>query len=155
MQFPDVHFHVDAPHGAGRWPDEGMIVDLLDDPQPELPKAPGAYVLGTTSQALIYPWGVSKVFYIGESVNLRRRLRYHRQQTLKVKEGQIRWDHERNQFGAAYGMNCSWWTCPEGETTKDLEDRLLWDFWKRYGATPAANGQWTRKDLAKHKQAGE
>lgn len=148
MQYADLHFHVDALHGEGRWPDQGVISDLLADSQLDVPNASGVYILGTAGQALVYPWGSSRVFYIGESADIRRRLQYHRRQTLKISDGKIRWDHERNQFGAAYGTECAWWTCVEGETPKGLEDRFLWDFWRRYGATPAANGQWTRKESA-------
>ncbi|MDE0006752.1 MAG: hypothetical protein OXS50_00540 [Gammaproteobacteria bacterium] len=149
VHYSDLHFHVDAPHGNGRWPEQGVIADLLGDLHPDIPMAPGVYVLGTSAQALVYPWGTSKVFYIGESADVRRRLQYHRRQTLKVMEGEIRSDHERNQFGAAFGMECAWWTCAEGETSRGLEDRFLRDFWARYGATPVANGQWTRGESAK------
>lgn len=127
-----------------RWFDG--FIDLLEDDEEEIPEASGAYVLGTSDGTkLVYPWGMSPVFYIGKASNLRKRLADHKKFTNQA----IR-DHEelrfwpRYQYGAAYGIKLAWFTCRGKQRPGNLEASLIDDFYSRYGAIPSANGAWPK-----------
>ncbi len=134
-----------------RWPDG--IEDLMtDEALSKIPENAGAYVLGTTSgKNLVYPWGSSPVFYIGQSINLQNRLKGHRNVTT-----QAIYDHEelywwpRYQYGAAFGVTVAWYTVRGTQNPNSLEANLITSFYEMYGSIPVANGTWPSGLRPKH-----
>jgi hypothetical protein len=128
---------------SNRWP-HGIIDLLGDTPLTNIPETGGAYILGSTDNIdFIYPWGRSPIFYIGKAHNLRKRLRRHRRNILKVVE-----DHEethwwpRYQFGASFGTTLAWFSTSGRQTPEGLEADLINQFYWVYGSIPVANGSW-------------
>ncbi|MCW8347346.1 hypothetical protein MD535_15165 [Vibrio sp. ZSDZ65] len=71
-----------------RWPD-GFEEQVFDDDfdLSIIPEHSGAYVLGTSDGTkLVYPWGASPVFYVGQSKNLRKRIKDHLTYTQQAME---------------------------------------------------------------------
>ena len=119
------------------------LIDLLDD---ELPKttAGGAYVIGTADTMLIYPWGTSPVFYIGQAANLRQRLAGHKTMIQEAQEDYDHWYRPRHQYGAALGAHVAWYSRRGPESPRVIEGRLMDAFYEMFGAIPCANGAWSR-----------
>ena len=67
------------------WPDKD-VVDLLTVDTDLMTEEGGVYVLGTTSTQLVYPWGTSPIYYIGQSSSMRKRLTEHRGYILEGRE---------------------------------------------------------------------
>lgn len=135
-------FHL-AFHNA--WPG-GPPIDLLEAVDRDLPTEAGAYVLGAAGETmLVYPWGSSPVYYIGKADDLRQRLLVHRKHIFGALEDYWdRWWWPRYQYGAAFGASCGWFTSPK-KSAKELEAKLVEDFYLRFGSIPVANTQWPRK----------
>ena len=126
-----------------RWPD-GMINLIEIDDLSCIPNCNGAYVLGANSpHNLVYPWGTSPVFYIGQSTNLFNRITEHKKYILAAIE-----DHaEKNswpryQYGAALGAVIAWYSCRGQQDPNRLESDLINSFYECYGSIPVANGTW-------------
>lgn len=126
-----------------RWP-EG-IEDLLEDDVIEnIPITAGAYVLGSTNgQQLIYPWGSSPIFYIGQSNNLYNRLKDHKNAIIRAMDNheELNW-WPRYQYGAAFGATVAWYSVKGSQNPNSLESNLITNFYQTYGSIPAANGTW-------------
>jgi hypothetical protein len=110
-----------------------------------IPEQPGVYVMLSTRTEYTYPWseskgkGKSKVYYIGQSENLRGRIGRHK----KNLEGTIS-EHDpdmvywsRYEYGVHHGCNVVWVV---SQSPENAERRLLKTFALYYGAKPVANG---------------
>lgn len=131
-----------------RWHD-GMGNLLKDDLK--IPKTQGAYILGTDGENLIYPWGRSPVFYIGQSSNLAKRLADHKKYTEKAiydHDEQYWWP--RYQYGASFGVTVAWYSVRGTQNPNTLEASLIDHFYDFYGAIPTANGAWPSGLRPKH-----
>ena len=129
---------------ADQWPDRD-VVDLLTVDLDTIPEDGGVYVLGTTSTPLVYPWGTSPVYYIGQSGDLRKRLTGHRAAAVDARSFGRYWEswRPRYQYAAALGADCVWFTASNHDTTPEaLEAVLINEFYWLVGSTPAANGTW-------------
>ena len=112
------------------------------DETTQVPDGGGAYVLGTATTTLIYPWGDSPVFYIGKAAHLRRRLRTHRANARKAaRERDAHW-HPRHRYAEAFGAHAAWFHARDGETPEEVETALMQAFYRAVGAIPAANTTW-------------
>lgn len=108
-----------------------------------IPSKPGAYVLGSSDGTMLtYPWGSSPIYYIGQSSDLFKRIKTHKnyiQQAIK--------DHEeywwpRYQFGASFGADVAWYSARGTQNPNCLEADLMNLFYETYGSIPLANGTW-------------
>ena len=123
-----------------------MIDDLIGIADPEIPETAGAYVLGTSSNVMLtYPWGSSPVFYIGKADNLKKRALEHKGHIEDATH-----DHDKNhwpryQYGAAFGTTFAWYSVHGRQEPKNIESSLIEEFYKVFGAIPAANSYWPRK----------
>jgi hypothetical protein len=122
--------------------------DLLTWNQLEVPGEPGAYVLmaqpGVTFR---YPCGESPVFYIGQGMRLRGRLRRHRVGILEARNNRrLCLYRPTREYGAAFGAYYTFVVAPAGSRPKDLEDLLMARFAMQYRSLPVANGAgaWAR-----------
>ncbi|MCK5813052.1 MAG: GIY-YIG nuclease family protein [Cocleimonas sp.] len=124
------------------------FINLMDDEEDIdcIPNKSGAYVIGTSDGTMLtYPWGSSPVFYIGQSLDLHRRLLEHQRYICKAID-----DHEedswwpRYQFGASFGADVAWYSCRGIQDPKNLEADLINKFYETYGSIPLANGTWPK-----------
>jgi len=109
----------------------------------DIPEKPGVYVMLSTRTEYTYPWseskgkGKSKVYYIGQSENLRERIGRHK----KNLEGAISQEEpdtwSRYEYGVHHGCNVVWVI---SQTPENTEKKMLVDFALYYGAKPVANG---------------
>lgn len=102
---------------------------------------PGAYVIVSQGQYFPYPGGESKVMYIGESDNLRRRLIDHYNEYKKVCGKQYSQScPSRYYYMESFGAKVYCFYTRGGQTSKNLESDLIEYFTNRYGAIPVGNG---------------
>ena len=118
------------------------IFDLLGGDAGDIPEEPGAYVLGAADGTmLVYPWGTSPIYYIGESGNLRERLMGRRTGTQRAVDDHDQWMYPIFNYGAAFGAHAVWYLAGEIEP-KNVEATLINAFYETYGAIPTANHVW-------------
>ncbi len=128
--------------------DASPFYDFWDFHSHEVPNAPGVYILasrGTTH--FTYPGGNSPIFYIGQSVSLRGRLREHLRYARQAKENrQLPLYWPRYEYAAKFGARYCFIRTWQGIRPKALEDIVLARFAKRYLSFPVANGSgaWSR-----------
>jgi hypothetical protein len=115
------------------------------------PRTPGAYVLlarpGVTFR---YPVGESRVFYIGQSIYLRARLKGHRNHITEAMSPRRKCLYRPvGEYGAACGAYYSTILAGPGRDTIELEDQVLARFAQLHRSLPAANGAagWRRLRL--------
>ena len=142
MKDSNLIFYLDPAGKWGRWYDGGPT-DLHTGSLDEVPASGGAYVLGATGAQLVYPWGVSPIYYIGKADNLSRRLCEHQRLVTKCAEDcwTLYW-RTRYQYGTAHGMVAVWYELQNDETAAVLESDLLERFYCQYGSIPVANDKW-------------
>ena len=117
-----------------------MNIETLDIE--DIPEEPGVYVMLSDHTEYEYPWGKSQVYYIGESKNLRTRLRIHKRYCKQaISKPPREYFYARYEYAAHHGCNVGWVMSKTGKDTKTIENDLLVDFAKYYGAKPVANGQ--------------
>lgn len=120
--------------------DDYAIVDLATGDMSEVPDEPGAYVLGTADGTmLVYPWGSSPVYYIGESRSLAARLSDHSKHTKGTVDDHDAYWRQRYQYAAAFGAHAVWYLAGKVEP-KHIENELMLCFYDAFGAKPVANG---------------
>ena len=126
--------------------DDYAILDLSTGEMSEVPDEPGAYVLGTADGTmLVYPWGLSPVYYIGQAGNLAARLSDHSKYTQEAIDDHAAGDWwPRYQYGASFGVHAVWYLASEVEP-KNIEAELMSCFYDAYGSTPVANGAWSKE----------
>jgi len=120
----------------------------------DIPESPGAYILiGRRGEGFRYPKGRSPVFYVGQSADIRYRLREHLSNATWAQEARERKDKDRflyeprYHYAAAFGETYVWIPTWQGLTPKALEDRILAEFVRDHLAFPVANGQGSWKSL--------
>ena len=122
--------------------DDYAMFELVGGEVSDVPDEPGAYVLGTADNTmLVYPWGLSPVYYIGKAASLYARLSDHSNYTQGAAE-----DHRgpwwpRYQYGAAFGAHAVWYLAGD-EEPQNIEATLISSFYDIYGSIPVANQRW-------------
>jgi hypothetical protein len=117
------------------------IRDLMNCDRVDAPREPGAYILiATPGITFRYPRGESSVFYIGQTVRLRKRLRTHRKNILKANDQSQPVYRPVREYGAAYGAHYSFVVAGTEYTSRRLEDLLMARFARKYRSLPVANG---------------
>ena len=135
------------------WRSDTDVPDLLKIDLADIPGTGGAYVLGTTSTPLVYAWGTSPAYYVGQSGNLRKRLGLHRSSILEGRQ----FDQHYSGIGgrdtntALHLAPTAAGTCRDacGRTPKDLEAQIIKEFYWHIGSTPVANGSWASEKIGK------
>ena len=87
------------------------------------------------------------MFYIGQSANLRRRLRDHLKFATEAKyDRQYLLYWPRYEYCAAFGTHYCYVRTWQGLKPKALEDVVMANFAKKHGSFPVANsaGSWNR-----------
>ena len=136
------------------------ILDFLDNYEPsdlkdfwkindhEIPTLPGVYILVARPDSHFdYPLGRSPVYYIGQSKNLRFRLRLHLKHATEARDNRkepLYWP--RYEFAAVYAGRYCFIQTWQGMTARALEEEVLARFARKYHSFPIANGQdsWNR-----------
>ena len=124
--------------------DDYAMFDLVKGEVSDVPDEPGAYVLGTADGTmLVYPWGLSPVYYIGKAMRLHARLSDHRKYTQRALDDHTPFWRPRIQYGAAFGAHAVWYTVGDMDP-QNIEATLINSFYRTYGSIPAANQSWPR-----------
>ena len=129
------------------------IFDLVNGDADDIPKEAGAYVLGTADGTmLVYPWGMSPIYYVGQTErSLRSYLtgsQSHRANTQGAIDNHLgddegAWWYPRYQYGAAFGAHAVWYLAGEIDP-QNVEATLINAFYETYGAIPTANQVWPK-----------
>ena len=110
---------------------------LENDP----PKRPGVYMLVSREVRFHYPWGRSRIFYIGAASSIYRRLRQHRRAMLRCERRERDFYRARYEYALAFDASYRYMFCRNRLSDgKQLEQRLIRRFANHYGAPPVANG---------------
>lgn len=124
-----------------------LIIDNIFDFEDfsEIPEKSGAYIITSHKQKFTYPNGVSKIIYIGKSSNLKRRIQTHKRVVLEIKnlrkdERNSYWYYSRYQYIAKFGGKVYLFTTRGKQDEKNLENKLIENFYDRYFALPVGNG---------------
>ncbi len=123
-----------------------FLPDVLETNQYEhLPLKRGIYIFVSKNQKFIYPGGESRVFYIGKSDDLRRRIREHSRKYQEVcnenkRDFLSRWQYGRYYYAKAFGCDSYYLLTVGVEESKALESRILECFYDRFKALPVGNG---------------
>ena len=112
------------------------------------PEKPGVYIMLSDKTEYTYPrsekQGTSQVFYIGQSSNLRNRLKVHKRYCIEKEDNpdpKYPYYFPRYEYGAYHGCNVCWATYATKDKAKKVERDLLIKFADSFGAKPVANGQ--------------
>ena len=139
------------------WWSDDDVADLLTIDMTAIPQTGGVYVLGTTSTPLVYPWGTSPIYYIGQSSDVHKRLKEHRQAILAGRQFGEYWEKNwwpRYQYAFAFGADCGWFSSSRCKMTpEELEASIISEFYWYLGSTPVANGAWPREKIREKRRA--
>ena len=105
----------------------------------DVPELPGAYVLMSDEVQFEYPMRSSRVFYIGQSENLKQRLSTHCAAVDRRLQSPERIFRPRYEYAAAFGVKYCY-VVDNDVLAEDLEVVLFVAFAKRYRGYPVANG---------------
>lgn len=112
-----------------------------------IPQVPGVYVLCARDKKFDYPWGKSKIIYIGKSSDsLRNRLSNHHKYTKQAVENAREYHnlyYPVYEYGARFHAQYGYITADTATDAGELEGKLLARFASLYGAIPVANNQHT------------
>lgn len=114
----------------------------------EIPTSPGVYILVARGNSHFdYPRGRSPVYYIGQSKNLRSRLREHLKYAKQARDNRkepLYWP--RYEFAATYAGRYCFIRTRQRLTPRGLEEEVLARFAKKHRCFPIANGagSWNR-----------
>jgi hypothetical protein len=110
----------------------------------DIPASAGVYfLLAKPGFRFRYPVGTSSIFYIGQAVSLRSRLRDHLRFSRHVCENRrlgysVYW--LRYEYAGAFGCRYCYIAARGRQTPRALESLALRRFQERYHAFPVANG---------------
>lgn len=107
-----------------------------------VPPAAGAYVLlANPGITFMYARRRSSVFYIGQALNLRRRLMSHARyvrEAMSDRQRTLYWP--MYEYAAAFGCRYTHLRTRGVQTPEQLEENLLAMFAEKYRSWPVANG---------------
>jgi len=109
----------------------------------DVPDAAGIYIMVSESQEFIYPKKKSRVFYIGTSDNLKRRLKTHLRHYKEACEdfkNHTSWQYSRYNYAVAFGCHIYYMRITGREPERELERKALEGFYDKYGALQVGNG---------------
>lgn len=109
----------------------------------DVPEEAGIYIMLSDDVEFIYPKGTSKVFYIGTSNNLKKRLLSHNRRykdAVKSFNSCDDWIYSRYNYAYKFGANIYYMRITGRESEKGLESKAIESFYDKYGALPVGNG---------------
>lgn len=117
------------------------IHDLLDDDLSDIPTESGVYIIASAGQKFVYPKFTSRIIYIGKTDNLQRRLKEHKCNLLRLKDDfeNNMWCNDRYHYMDQYGVHIYIYKCRGKQDAKNLESKIMENFYERYLATPVGN----------------
>lgn len=120
----------------------------------EIKEVKGVYIIAAQQQSFIYPNGNSKVFYIGKSNNLRRRMKQHKAQALAISETAKKdrgayWYYPKHQYLSAFGGQVFFFSTRGTQDEQNLESALFASFYDRYHSFPVSNGAMSFEKIKK------
>jgi GIY-YIG catalytic domain len=114
----------------------------------DIPESPGAYILIARNDInFIYPKGKSPIFYIGQSKNLNRRLKFHLKTAKEARDKRKYYVYlSRYEYAAKYGSKYCFIKTWQGLSPRALEGDIMGRFTIQYLSPPVANGagSWNR-----------
>lgn len=120
--------------------------DLLE--WEEIPDTPGCYVF-IAKRAFPYPQGRSRVFYIGQSVNLRHRLYRHKMAIRLAKSQRLLVVYRPiTEYSAKFGANVA--VTKAQKDPRETEFRLLAAFMEQFRGLPVANSAVNWRKVREH-----
>lgn len=123
---------------------DGVICNLVDDDLSEVSTNNGVYILVSPRTRFVYPKGSSKVIYIGQTNNIKRRLKEHQKNLRNAifdNHNEI-WHPDRYNYMKYHGgAKVYYYTCKGNQESKELESRIMEMFYDKYMATPIGNGE--------------
>ena len=120
--------------------DDQEICDLKNENLSDIPNCAGVYIIMSAKTRFIYPEGTSRIIYIGKTDNLQRRLKEHKRHLNSLSwDCQEYWCCERYHYMDKYGARIYFYKCRGTQDAKELEAKVMLDFYKRYLATPVGN----------------
>ena len=126
--------------------------DIFDADFSEIPNGKkGVYIMLAKHASFLYPnKKESSVFYIGMSLNLKRRLNTHKKWSNRLKEKnhdeRIEWWYKDvYQYAASFGAELYVFTTRGKQTPKDLESEIMEYFYDKYLGKPVSNGAFSFK----------
>lgn len=109
-----------------------------------IPNRSGVYVIvSTKSPYFIYPTGKSPVIYIGESINLKQRIKEHYsifKEVCNPETADKWWYSSRYQFMKYFGAHVYLFYCYKNQSPKELESFFLHSFYNKFHSIPFGNG---------------
>jgi len=132
-----------------------FINDIFDiDQINTIPIKSGVYLLISEKQKFVYPNGLSKVIYIGKAVNLKSRLKTHHRHSNELKnlpknKKNSDWFYSRYQYVAKFGSKVYWFTTRGKQDSKNLESKIIEQFYNKYLSLPVGNGAFSFKKQKK------
>lgn len=126
------------------------FANILDTDFKHIPiNKKGVYILVAKDDSFIYPSKQkSKVFYIGMSKNLKKRLRTHKRKTLDLvgkNHSQRRGYWYRYQYAASFGADIYVFLCKGSQQPKNLEYDIIEHFYDKYLGKPVTIGAFSFK----------
>ena len=125
------------------------IADFWELAKHEIPSKPGVYILIAESVAFRHPLGKSRIYYIGQTDNLKRRLLGHLKWHTDARNNN-RYSYSllepRHEYGGVYGGRYCFIRTWKGLSARSLEETVLALFACQHYAFPVANsaGAWRR-----------
>ena len=126
----------------------------------DIPARAGAYVLLARGTRFRYPIGTNAVYYVGQSRNLRERLRTHVKRARnpgfrEFRQSNFEWP--RYEYAWSFGTHYCYVTTYDSLRPKELEEILMGRFLMKHRSFPVANsaGSWSRIDkyIRQHRTA--
>jgi hypothetical protein len=109
----------------------------------DIPSKPGVYLLIAESVSFRHPVGKSRIYYIGQTNNLKRRLVGHLKwhtDARKKKRHSYSLLEPRHEYGGVYGGRYCFIPTWHGLSARSLEETVLARFARHYHTFPVANG---------------
>lgn len=115
----------------------------------DIPESPGAYILIARKDiSFIYPQGKSRIFYIGQSTNLRNRLHFHLKAATEARDTRENYPvyFPRYEYAAKYASGYCYIKTWQNKSPRILEGEVMGRFAIKYLSPPVANGagSWDR-----------
>ncbi len=108
----------------------------------DIPRLNGVYIIASTGQRFVYPNHTSRIIYIGQADDLRRRIHEHRQHLRNLGKAFANkmWCCDRYHYMDRFGARVYYYKCLQKQESKDLESMIMEAFYEYYLATPVGNG---------------
>lgn len=121
---------------------DGEVQNLEDADLSEVSTDDGVYIIASPKTKFVYPKGGSKIIYIGQANDIRRRLKEHQRNLRSAKKDRYdeSWHFDRYNYMRYHGAQVYYYLCKGRQESKNLEYRLIGMFYDKFGSMPVGNG---------------